>query len=139
MTTHPLDIVIDECHPRTRLRPDIGVLTLWVGQACAAPSLSSLEEVVERATGWMANLDIADPAEAMRDEYDRAVLAHPGMTLDQDRPTDAQRAAALVEELGEAARALTCYQDHAGDLSTELARLAAMAAAWATRFVVVRS
>lgn len=137
--THPLDIVLDRCRPRTRLRPDIGVLALWVGQACAAPSLSSLEEVIDRAAGWMANLDVCDPAEAMRDEYERAVLKHPGMTLDQPGPTDGQRAAALVEELGEAARALTCYQDHAGDLSTELARLAAMAAAWATRFVVVRS
>lgn len=136
--THPLDIVIDECHPRTRVRPDIGVLTLWVGQACAAPSLSALEEVVERAAGWMANLDVSDPAEAMRDEYDQAVLKHPGMTLDQDTPTDAQRAAALVEELGEVARALTYDQDHAGDISTELTQLAALAAAWATKFAEAR-
>jgi NTP pyrophosphatase (non-canonical NTP hydrolase) len=57
------------------------------------------------------------------------------MTLDAEGPTDEQRVAALVEELGEVARALTYDQDHAGDLTTELTQLAALAAAWATRLV----
>ncbi len=55
--------------------------------------------------------------------------------LDSDRPTDSQRLAALVEELGEVARALTydasTEAGHGGDLATEVTQVGALAAAWA--------
>jgi hypothetical protein len=133
--THPLDLALDQVVPRVNMAPDLATLALWVGDACCRPSAGVLLEVVDRCAGWMANLDIADPKEAMREEYDLACLKHAGMTLDAEGPTDEQRVAALVEELGEVARALTYDKDHAGDLTTELTQLAALAAAWATRLV----
>jgi hypothetical protein len=133
--THPLDLALDQVVPRVSMAPDLATLALWVGDACCRPSFNVLLEVVDRCAGWMANLDIANPKEAVREEYDLACLKHAGMTLDADAPTDEQRVAALVEELGEVARCLTYDQDHAGNLVEELTQLAALAAAWATRLV----
>ena len=85
--------------------------------------------------GWLRVLGVADPREAMREEYDRACVKHPGWTLDSDRPTNVQRLAALVEELGEVARAQSYDADteagHGGDLATEVTQVGALAAAWA--------
>jgi hypothetical protein len=130
---HPIEPAL-RCVTRRDQRQDLARLALWVGNAVAAPSWSGLLEVADRVSAWLVDLGVTDPVEAMCDEYDRAVLKHPGMTLDQDAPTDEQRAAAVVEELGEVARALTYDRDHAGELEVELAQLGALAAAWATRF-----
>lgn len=133
MGGHPIDPALS-CVTRRNRDQDLARLALWVGNAVAAPSWSSLLEVADRTSAWLSALGVTDPAEAMRDEYDRAVLKHPGMTLDQQTPTDEQRAAAVVEELGEVGRALTYDRDHAGDLQTELTQLGALAAAWAMRY-----
>ena len=137
MSAHPLDRALDSVVPRSdcgdpRLRRfvDLGKLALWVGNAAFQPCKSMLDAIIDITAGWLISLGVEDPAEAMRHEYDLACIKHPGMTLDGDAPTDKQRAAALVEELGEVARALTYDRDHAGELTTELAQLGGLAAAW---------
>lgn len=70
----------------------------------------------------------------IRSEYDRANTEHNGNTPLNPAMSDEQRAAILMEELGEVARCLTpdahTETGHAGDLYTELIQAATMAAAW---------
>ena len=65
-------------------------------------------------------------------EYVRAKQKHGDMTLDGARCTDLNRLAALVEEVGETARAMTYDKDHAGDLRKELIQVANVALTWAS-------
>lgn len=153
--THPLDpvlAVLDATSWSVQLPQNLLDLTQRVGQLAQvslgypvgtfprpgsamgdASMRSRLLSIARYSCAWAHSAGVADPAEAMREEYDRACLLHPGMTLDSPEPTDAQRIAAVVEELGEVARATT-YDAHAGDLATELIQLGALAAAWATRY-----
>lgn len=98
-----------------------------------------LTGIVKFCDAWLRDLGVEDPAQAMRDEYDRARTLHPGMTLEAEAPTDDQRFAALLEEQGEVARACTydAHTDrgHAGELTTELVQLGMLAAAWAIRYM----
>ena len=158
--THPLDPILARVYaqrPRFRLPLNLLDLTYMVsalqlsalglpGGELPPPDESlranqmgrRLVILTQYCCAWASVAGVVDPAEAMQEEYDRACLLHPGMTLDSDAPTDAQRLAALVEELGEVARALSydAHTDrgHAGDLATELIQLGALAAAWATRY-----
>lgn len=142
MSGHPLDVVLSTnsmgggfAYPGGYERfADLGKLALWVGNAVSTRAPSMLEATVDISMGWLVVLGVDDPGEALRHEYDLAVIKHPGMTLDADGPTDQQRAAALVEELGEVARALTYDRDQAGALAPELAQLGALAAAWIVHF-----
>lgn len=107
------------------------------------------------AAAWAALLDTAgDPAATEADilvrreeiliydcaaEYDRAAAKHDGITPYHQGMTDVHRAAILIEEVGEVARALTpdaaAPTGHAGDLRAELVQVATMALAWAARML----
>ena len=154
---HPLDRVLAALplEPLSvRLPLNLGELTQKVGalawMSSGRPDVSFPQPSDSRGRDLMCNrllniaryccawAGVADPVEAMREEYDRACVLHPGMTLDSPEPSDAQRFAAVVEELGEVARATTydaqTDRGHAGDRDTELIQLGALAAAWATRY-----
>lgn len=96
-----------------------------------------LANVAGLAAAWAAQpleLDDTHIWEAIRMEYDRAHTKHNGNTpLNPDMP-DRDRAAILLEEVGEVARALTpdahTATGHAGNLAEELIQTATMAAAW---------
>ena len=72
-------------------------------------------------------------------EYDRAAAKHHGITPYHPAMSDTHRAAILIEEVGEVARALTpdatASTGHAGDLRAELVQVATMALAWAARML----
>mgnify|MGYP000893714043 CR=1 FL=1 len=107
------------------------------------------------AAAWAALLDTAGrPATTEADllvrreeiliydcaaEYDRAAAKHHGITPYHPAMSDTHRAAILVEEVGEVARALTpdatAPTGHAGDLRAELVQVATMALAWAARLL----
>lgn len=112
------------------------------------------------AAAWAALLDTAGrPATTEADqlvrreeiliydcaaEYDRAAAMHYGSIpydLSPHHPdlTDTQRAAILIEAVGEVAGAMipdaTAPTGHAGDLRAELVRAATMALAWAARML----
>lgn len=137
---HPLDDTLLQAGLRGYCpAPNLRQVTKAVAKVAAQPTTGrripmGLLDTVTAACVWLTVLGVEDPDEAMRHEYDLAVLKHPGMTLDANTPTDDQRLAALVEELGEVARALTYDRDHAGELTREIAQLGALAAAWAVRF-----
>lgn len=65
-------------------------------------------------------------------EYTRAKNKHGEYTLDGELISDQQRLAALMEEVGEVARALTYDQDHAEELIKELVQVANVALTWAS-------
>lgn len=73
------------------------------------------------------------------EEYLRAAMKHPGMTLECDGHTEATRLFALVEEIGEVAACLTYDNDaetgHNSDLESEVIQVVALALAWATRYL----
>lgn len=141
--THPLDKAIKEAEEflgyaetyfdfqKTEAHR-LAAITLSVSNAHNDSTGTSLGFVAARSYHWLTALNIKDPWEAMRDEYDRAKLKHGDMTLDSDTPTDNQRFYALVEELGEIARALTYDKEHAGELAAEIRQLGALALAWLT-------
>ena len=105
------------------------------------------------AAEWVALLDTAGrPATTEADqlvrreeiliydcaaEYDRAAAKHNGFTPYHPAMSDTHRAAILIEEVGEVARALTpdatTPTGHAGDLRAELVQVATMALAWTAR------
>lgn len=68
---------------------------------------------------------------AVNAEYTRAHLKHKGWTPANDRMSDGERLAILVEEVGEVARAVTYDNGNAENLVAELIQVSAMAAAWA--------
>ena len=74
-----------------------------------------------------------------RVEYDRAAAKHAVTTPYHPSMSDVHRAAILIEEVGEVARALTpdaaAPTGHAGDLRAELVQVATMALAWAARIL----
>lgn len=73
------------------------------------------------------------------DEYDRAAAKHHDITPYHPSMSDTHRAAILIEEVGEVARALTpdaaAPTGHAGDLRAELVQVATMALAWTARIL----
>lgn len=107
------------------------------------------------AVAWAALLDTAGrPATTEADqlvrreeiliydcaaEYDRAAAKHHGITPYHPGMSDVHRAAILIEEVGEVARALTpdaaSPTGHAGDLRAELVQVATMALAWTARIL----
>lgn len=93
-----------------------------------------------RAMRWALDVDdnmetIEDVHDAVRAEYDRAHHKHNGLTPLSPALSDTFKAAILLEEVGEVARACTpdAHTDvgHAGDLTDELVQVATMACAWA--------
>lgn len=68
----------------------------------------------------------------VRTEMRRAREKHGTHSLDGDAMTDVLRLSALIEEVGEAARAMTYDRDHAESLYKELIQVASIALTWAT-------
>lgn len=119
-------------HPQ-RDRFYLSILIRRLGDtACGIPTTDALAGIATGTNDWLLDLGISDPWQAMCDEYDRAKAKHGDMTLDSDKPTNEQRFFAVVEEIGEIARALTYDQDHAGELTKEITQLGALALAWLT-------
>lgn len=108
------------------------------------------------AAAWAADLDLAGRRPTVIDadytgrreeilifdcaaEYDRAAAKHHGITPYHQGMSDTHRAAILIEEVGEVARALTpdaaAPTGHAGDLRAELVQVATMALAWTARIL----
>ena len=96
------------------------------------------------AIDWVTALDGDDSRQAftrvlrqdVQAEWERANRKHNGNTPAKPSMPDMDRAAILLEEVGEVARALTPDADtptgHAGNLRDELVQVAAMAVAWAS-------
>lgn len=96
-----------------------------------------LADVAGLAASWARQpleCDLTHIWEAIRKEYDRAHTKHDGNTPANPNMSDMHRAAILLEEVGEVARALTpdakTPVGHAGNLADELIQTATMAAAW---------
>lgn len=68
---------------------------------------------------------------AVNAEYTRAHVKHTGWTPNNDRMSDGERLAILMEEVGEVARAITYDNSNDENLVSELIQVSAMAAAWA--------
>lgn len=100
------------------------------------PRIGDLAGVADAARFLLPGRDVLELSLA---EYARAAEKHPGMTLERDGHTDATRLFALVEEIGEVAACLTYDNDaetgHGSDLESEVIQVAALALAWATRYV----
>lgn len=99
---------------------------------------SELRDVAKAATGLLRSLGVEDPCALYVEEYERAAVKHPGMTLDCDGPTDENRFYALAEEVGEVAASLT-YDNaqgtgHGADTIAEVTQVGALALAWLTRY-----
>ena len=104
------------------------------------PKASVLEMLwkIARAASNLLSPDL-DVLSLALEEYIRATKKHPGMTLECDGPTDADRLFALVEEIGEVAACMTYDNDsetgHGSDLESEVIQVIALALAWATRYL----
>ncbi len=161
---HPLDRAIDGAI-KTDLglgvrtdQPDrmrLAVLTWCASIASSGGDIDDLIGVAAWAAAWVAALDLAglpaatDAARRVHREevliydcqveYDRAAAKHAGITPYHPSMADVHRAAILIEEVGEVARALTpdaaAPTGHAGDLRAELVQVATMALAWAARIL----
>ena len=145
MTSHPLDQAI----ARTR-RFRVPVLSstrrerlaeLYTGAAIAAtrPTVLELTVLAVRAAAWASTVGVPDPWAAVRAEFDRAYAKHRGLTPLHSSMSDDDRAAILLEEVGEVARACTpdarTEVGHAGDLAAELVQVATMALTWAQAII----
>lgn len=142
--------------PETSDRHRLCTLTRYAGdvaQGGARPMDMAMTATI--AAAWAALLDTAGrPATTDADhlvrreealiydcaaEYDRAAAKHDGITPYHQGMTDVHRAAILIEEVGEVARALTpdatAPTGHAGDLRAELIQVATMALAWTARML----
>ncbi len=152
---HPLDSLLNELNDlRSALpllynisattRGRLGALFLRAGAATIARTptgrKSDLLAVANLATRWALDVDdnmetIEDVHNAVRAEFDRAHRKHDGLTPLSPALSDDFKAAILLEEVGEVARACTpdAHTDvgHAGDLTDELVQVATMACAWA--------
>lgn len=147
--------------------PEVGdrwrlcTLTRYAGDvAQGGARAADLAMAATLAAAWAALLDTAgDPAATEADilvrreeiliydcaaEYDRAAAAHYGsipydLTPYHPDLTDTQRAAILIEAVGEVAGAMipdaASPTGHAGDLRADLVRAATMALAWAARLL----
>lgn len=108
-----------------------------------APNLSkpSVREMLWAIARAASNLlsPGSDALSLALEEYIRASVKHPGMTLERDGHSDATRLFALVEEIGEVAACLTYDNDaetgHNSDLESEVIQVIALALAWATRYL----
>lgn len=138
---HPLDGAIEYAgafllHPEV-LR--LGESADWleaIGTNVIGARRSSVQALCQCAANchnWLRCLGCEDPWALMRAEYDRARAKHGDCTLDGDGLTDTQRYCALLEEVGEIARALTYDRDHAGNLSEEIVQCGGLALAWLAR------
>lgn len=99
---------------------------------------SELRDVARAATGLLRILGVEDPCALYVEEYERAAVKHPGMTLDAEGHTDETRFYALAEEVGEVAAART-YDNanttgHNADLISEVTQVGALALAWLVRY-----
>lgn len=122
----------------------LGSLAYNAGDAIDATSYGarsvvrhSLIQVALGAARWYQDITGASMRcvlDAVRAEYDRAHTKHDGNTPANPNMSDMHRAAILLEEVGEVARALTpdakTPVGHAGNLADELIQTATMAAAW---------
>ena len=161
---HPLDRAIDGAI-KTDLglgvrtdQPDrmrLAILTWCASIASSSEDINDLVGVAAWAAAWVAVLDLAglpaatDAARRVRREeilthdcraeYDRAAAKHHGITPYHPSMSDVHRAAILIEEVGEVARAMTpdatSPTGHAGDLRAELVQVATMALAWAAHLL----
>lgn len=97
-----------------------------------------LRDMAIGAAILLRSLGVVDPAEEFNAEYLRAVVKHPGMTLDSDMHSDESRYYALAEEVGEVCAALTydnkAATGHNSDLISEVTQVGALAIAWLIRF-----
>lgn len=163
-TEHPLDKAIGYArrHGGVTILGEtnavrIGELAAIAGESAAAIAsdsddwddrdLLNLACTANRAMRWAEELTEIDPdagragmvASAVRDEYDRANAKHNGNTPLNPDMSDDDRAAILLEEVGEVARSLTPDSDtpvgHGGDLREELIQTATMALAWLARLL----
>ena len=142
--------------PETSYRWRLCTLTRYAGDVARSrcrPMDMAMAATI--AAEWVAILDTAGrPATTDADqlvrreeiliydcaaEYDRAAAKRHGITPYHPAMSDTHRAAILIEEVGEVARALTpdatAPTGHAGDLRAELVRAATMALAWAARLL----
>ncbi len=108
------------------------------GHGLRAAMSHYLRTIAWWASALLTNLGVDDPAAAFVAEYERAVVKHPGMTLDCDGPTDENRFYALAEEVGEVAASLT-YDNaqgtgHGADTIAEVTQVGALALAWLVRY-----
>ena len=118
------------------------ILSIVMSQAAhittrsGGPFVSDLADVAHYARMLLPGRDVLALS---LEEYERAAAKHPGMTLECDGHTDATRLFALVEEIGEVAACLTYDNDaetgHGSDLESEVVQVAALALAWATRYI----
>lgn len=97
-----------------------------------------LRDMATGAAILLRSLGVVDPAEEFNAEYLRAVVKHPGMTLDSDIHSDESRYYALAEEVGEVCAALTydnkAATGHNSDLISEVTQVGGLAIAWLMRF-----
>lgn len=149
--THDLDQALDQVLGTTaegwlgegpmllsgRLAYYAGCATMWSYRHMADSTRSCLAKTAAVAIAWTTDVtgtDLDDVTDRVRDEYDIAYLKHAGNTPLNPAMPDMHRAAILLEEVGEVARALTpdahTPVGHAGNLADELIQTATMAAAW---------
>lgn len=142
--------------PETSYRWRLGSLARHAGAvAQGGARAADMAMTATIAAAWAADLDLAGrPATTDADqlvrreeiliydcpiEYDRAAAKHAGITPYHPAMSDVHRAAILIEEVGEVARALTpdaaAPTGHAGDLRAELVQVATMALAWTARML----
>lgn len=150
--THPLAqaIAYTQAHyteqniPSRDPRRRLGRLFATAGEATYASihsrTLHRLAYVAYQAACWAAETGGQQPGgptvwDQIRAEYDRAHHKHNGLTPLSPALSDTFKAAILLEEVGEVARACTpdAHTDtgHAGNLTDELVQVATMACAWA--------
>lgn len=122
----------------------LGLLAALAGDAVSlactdpTPCAHDLAFTAKVAMSWADTLADGEPtADAVRHEYSRAHAKHHGHTPYNPAMSDDDRAAILIEEVGEVARALTpdahTAVGHAGNLRDELIQTATMALAWLAR------
>lgn len=126
----------------------LGTMAITAGFAVRIPRPSrSYNDLGALAAGmgmWACRLDDGmEPAafwERVREEYRRAYAKHGGMTPYNPEMSDDHRAAILIEEVGEVARACTpdasSPTGHGGDLMDEIVQVATMAVVWLARAVI---
>lgn len=140
MINHPLDQAIARTRrlnipvlPPTR-RERLAELYTGAGIAATHPTVLDLVILAVRAATWSSTIGVTDPWDAVRDEFDRAHAKHQGITPLHPSMSDDDRAAILMEEVGEVARACTpdarTEVGHAGELAAELIQVATMALTW---------
>lgn len=145
MTSHPLDQAIARTQsyrvpvlsPTRRDR--LAELYVGAGVAATHPTVLELTILAVRAAAWASTVGVPDPWAAARAEFDRAYAKHQGLTPLHPSMSDDDRAAILLEEVGEVARACTpdarTEVGHAGDLAAELIQVATMALTWAQAII----